>query len=85
MTVLESYEIANCVRQVSEWERHWVIGESLLFDLDGELCFSEAKVMMIGENNEPKEPYKDIGNLSADDAVWTTLQACKCKVYRNFH
>lgn len=40
-----------------------------LFDLDGELCFSEAKVMMIGENNEPKEPYKDIGNLSADDAV----------------
>ena len=35
-----------------------------LFELDGDICFSEAKVMMIAENNEPKEPYKDIGNLS---------------------
>ena len=38
---------------------------------------------MIGENNEPKEPYKDIGNLS------TMVKAMRWeqhfKVYRNFH
>lgn len=54
-----------------------------IFKLDGELCFSEAKSMMFGDDNKPKAQYEDIDSLAA--MAKTMRHELHTRIYRNFH